>query len=131
MLGRMNGLLRLRATVLCGACTMLSACSGGPAAPNSGVSQSASGVLTPATPTSVYIQDFTYVPAVIRIKKGATVVFTNRDRVDHTVTANGRTFGSPKLVQGRSWKHTFTATGVMKYYCRIHPYMHGEVVVTK
>ena len=130
MLGRMNGLLRLRATVLCGAYTMLSACSGGPAAPNSGVSQSAR-ALTPATATSVYIQDFTYVPAAIRVKKGTTIVFTNRDHVDHTVTANGHTFGSPKLVQGRSWKHTFAVTGVMKYYCRIHPYMHGEVVVTK
>jgi plastocyanin len=131
MLGRMNGRLPLRAMTIYAACTLLSACSGGPLAPSAGVGQSAARPLAHATAASVYIQDFTYVPTAIRIKKGVTIVFTNRDRVDHTVTATDHTFGSPKLNFGRSWKHTFASAGVVKYYCRIHNYMHGEVIVTK
>jgi plastocyanin len=131
MLGRMNGRLPLRTVAIYVACTLLSACSGGPLAPSAGVGQSAAGPLPRMTAASVFIQDFTYVPTAIRIKKGVTIVFTNRDHVDHTVTANDHTFGSPKLVLGRSWKHTFTSVGVVEYHCRIHPDMHGEVIVTK
>ncbi len=131
MLGRMTGLLRLHAAALLVACALISACSGDLVAQNSGVPQSAARPLPHATTAAVYVQDFTYVPTAIRIKKGVTIVFTNRDDVDHTVTANDHSFGSPKLARGKSWKHTFNTPGVVSYYCRIHKNMHGEVLVSK
>lgn len=35
----------------------------------------------------VHIKDFTFTPHVMRVKAGTTVVWTNLDTVDHTVTS--------------------------------------------
>ena len=47
----------------------------------------------------------------------------------HTATANGGAFNTGILKQGQSATHTFTQPGTYTYFCQIHPFMHGTIVV--
>jgi plastocyanin len=120
-----------RAKVLAIAALWLSGCSGGLPRADQGASAAALGRPSTAAITYVYIQDYSFQPSTIKVKAGTAIVFANRDSVQHTATADNGSFGSPKLSRGHLWKHTFGTKGTYKYHCRIHPYMHGIVVVTK
>jgi plastocyanin len=90
-------------------------------------------VTAPAAPVSgdqVSIDNFTFVPATLKIKAGTTVVWTNRDEEPHTVAASDGSFHSPGMGTGATFSHTFSAAGTFDYVCSIHPMMHGSVVVT-
>ncbi|HSX05799.1 MAG TPA: cupredoxin domain-containing protein [Candidatus Saccharimonadales bacterium] len=85
---------------------------------------------------SVTIQDFAFSPAHITVKKGTTVIWTNRDSTAHTVTQDSSSTGGPKLdsqdlVQGDLYEATFTTAGTFTYHCSIHPNMTGTVTVTE
>ncbi|MEX2556104.1 MAG: copper-containing nitrite reductase [Actinomycetota bacterium] len=71
-----------------------------------------------------------YDPAVIRVKAGTTVTWTNGDEVAHTVTADDGSFDSGFLNAGQSWSHTFTEPGTYAYHCIPHPWMKGTVFVS-
>jgi hypothetical protein len=69
-------------------------------------------------------------PPQTSILSGDTVTWTNQAVRAHTVdTLSGAAFDSPQLLLGESFSHTFSAAGAYPYYCRIHPFMHGEVDV--
>ena len=76
----------------------------------------------------VKIVNFTFTPAVITIRAGQTVEWTNRDVVAHTVDLSGVI--SNVLNRGATYTQRFTAPGTYPYICSIHPFMHGTVVVT-
>ena len=76
----------------------------------------------------VAITDFTFTPANMTVKKGTTVVWTNMDPVDHTVTAD--TFSSSTIEAGDSYTYTFDAAGEYLYSCAFHPQMTGKIIVT-
>ena len=73
-----------------------------------------------------------FVPADIKVKKGHTVMWTNEDGVDHTVTAqSGGSFGSGNLQPGVTYKWKATTPGTVRYYCTIHgQQMSGAITVT-
>lgn len=77
------------------------------------------------------IQDFAFAPSTIRVKKGDRVVFTNRDSIGHTVTADGGAFDSSLILQNQ----TFTldtsnlVPGSYPFHCTPHPNMRGTIVV--
>ena len=89
-----------------------------------------------ATPTTaptvgagtVIIQNFSYQPAEITIKKGESVTWTNKDAIKHNVAST--TFTSELLGQGQSFTKTFNDVGTFDYHCTPHPYMTGKVIVT-
>ena len=81
-----------------------------------------------AAPT-VRIQNDAFVPAVLTIAAGQTVTFTNADDDAHTVTAYDGTFDSKGLDSNGVWRHTFAKPGVYKYFCQLHPFMRGTIVV--
>ena len=85
---------------------------------------------SPAAVT-VHIKDFAYVPASVTVTAGTTVRFVNDDNEAHTVTANDKSFDSGGLDSRDTWTHRFASAGTFAYFCAIHPYMHGTVVVTK
>ncbi len=85
---------------------------------------------TAPVPTTVTILNYAFSPASITIAPGMTVIWTNRDSVAHTVTADDNSWGSGNLAQGATYSHTFTTPGVYPYHCAIHPGMHGSVTVT-
>jgi len=92
---------------------------------------SVAGAQKQATRT-VVIQDFSFKPAHITIKRGTKVIWINRDSTAHTATANnGRSFDSGRLGPGQRFSHTFKRAGKKSYHCEIHPDMRGSVVVKR
>lgn len=85
-------------------------------------------------------------PSVITVNAGDTVTWVNNDKEIHNITSgNGLTrtefvttshvgtpnglFESGSFKPGQSWSYTFTNPGIYHYYCSIHPWMNGAVVV--
>ena len=75
------------------------------------------------------ISDFVFTPSTITIHVGDTVTWTNVGPTAHTATANDGSFDTGTLQKGQSGSHTFTSAGTFAYICKIHPFMHGTVVV--
>ena len=75
------------------------------------------------------IQNFSFQPSSLTIKAGDTVVWTNQDPTDHTVTADDGSFGSPHVPSGGTFASTFTHAGTYAYHCSIHASMTGTVTV--
>jgi plastocyanin len=80
---------------------------------------------------AVEITDFAFSPATIKVKKGTTVKWTNKDSVAHTVTAKDTSKGpdSELLDQGESYSFTFNEVGTFEYFCKPHPNMQAKVIV--
>jgi len=82
----------------------------------------------------VTIKDYMFSPAVVKVKVGATVTWTNQDSVSHTVTADTVSANAPSsmdIANGKSYSFTFKTAGTYSYHCFPHPYMHGTVEVTQ
>jgi nitrite reductase (NO-forming) len=59
----------------------------------------------------------------------STVIWTNDDSAEHTVAATNNIFKSGIIEPGQSFTYTFTIPGTYSYYCTIHPWMKGTVIV--
>ncbi len=85
-----------------------------------------------ATSEKVAIQNFTFSPTTLTVKKGATVTWTNDDTVQHTVTIDSGTGPhSQPLNKGDTYTYTFSAVGTYKYHCSFHSNMTASVTVTE
>ena len=81
---------------------------------------------------TVSIQNFSFKPAKVTVKRGTKVRWINKDSTTHTATANnGRSFDSGRLSPGQRYTHTFTIAGKKPYHCKIHPHMRASVVVKR
>jgi plastocyanin len=65
----------------------------------------------------------------VRASKGATITWANEDNAIHTVTEVKNKFDSGLLQAGTEWQHTFEEAGQFDYYCMLHPWMKGFVVI--
>ena len=81
-----------------------------------------------AEDTEVHIDNFTFEPAQLTVKVGATVRWMNRDDIPHTVVCAGK-FRSKTMDTDGTFEFTFTAAGEYKYFCSLHPHMTGTVKV--
>src|SRR5215203_5414020 len=76
-----------------------------------------------------------YDPTPAKVKTSTTITWTNDDTLPHTVTSgNADTgpsgeFDSGIVMGGGSFTHTFDKAGSFDYYCALHPYMIGQVIV--
>jgi plastocyanin len=75
-------------------------------------------------------------PLILNVPVGATVTWKNLDSTLHTVTSgsaesgkSGTIFDSSYLTGGKTFQHTFNSAGTFDYFCTLHPYMKGQVVV--
>ncbi len=97
------------------------------------VLQSSSVTVTAGSgPTTHYIdiQNYAYSPSTITINVGDTIIWTNLDSMDHTVTSDdGVTFDSNYISTGGTFSFTFTSTGTFGYHCSPHPGMTATVIV--
>ncbi|MGI0019421.1 MAG: cupredoxin domain-containing protein [Nitrososphaera sp.] len=92
-------------------------------------------------PSGASVQGNTsYEPAELTVKKGDTVTVTNADTAIHTVTSgqsgdedSGSAFDSDLVEPSASAKIDTAAidAGEYPYYCIVHPYMTGKLVVTE
>ena len=78
-----------------------------------------------------------FVPDILTVPKGTTVTWTNGDSTLHTVTSgspeagnSGSEFDSSYLAAGKTFQHPFNTAGTFDYYCTLHPFMKGKVVVS-
>jgi len=80
------------------------------------------------------IQDICYIPSSIVIEKGKQVTWVNQDSAFHSVTSgfyNEPTefFDSGHLDPFESFSITFDESGTYDYFCTLHPWMKGQVIV--
>lgn len=85
--------------------------------------------LTAIETNAVELSQFAFNPPVIKVSKGTTVTWTNRDNVPHTVAASAGSFRSGLLQPGQSWSFTFDRPGTFSYFCEPHPWMQGQIIV--
>ena len=79
----------------------------------------------------VMVANYAFNPAVITVKSGTKVTWTNSDAVSHSVTQDsGTMLKSDLFARGQSYSYTFTTAGTYSYHCTPHLYMKGTVVVT-
>jgi plastocyanin len=78
-----------------------------------------------------------FVPETLTVSTGTTVTWTNGDSTLHTVTSgsaesgnSGTEFDSSYLAAGKTFQHQFGTAGTFDYYCTLHPWMKGKVVVS-
>src|SRR5579859_6523034 len=84
----------------------------------------------PARPVTIDQKGMTFVPHVVAMQKGGTVLFKNSDAVRHNVfTTDGEKYNLGTWGQGESKTYTFKETGVYHQLCNIHPEMLAFVVV--
>ncbi|MEK7152930.1 MAG: cupredoxin family copper-binding protein [Patescibacteria group bacterium] len=81
----------------------------------------------------VAIEDLAFTPASVKVKKGATVTWTNKDSTPHTITGVDSNKGpeSGTLEAGDTYSFTFDEVGTFGYICDFHSSMKGEVTVTE
>ncbi|MGA7201270.1 MAG: cupredoxin family copper-binding protein [Candidatus Cybelea sp.] len=84
--------------------------------------------LLPAVAT-VHIKDFKYHPPALTVHVGDRVTFIDEDDEAHTVTATDKSFDSEGLDTTGTWQHVFSKPGTHHYFCELHPYMKGTIVV--
>lgn len=85
----------------------------------------------PAMKPAITIINYSFKPATITVRKGATVTWINKDDDVHTIkgTDGPEAFNSPALESGTRFGYTFRHAGTYHYICTVHPYMHGVIVV--
>jgi predicted secreted protein with PEFG-CTERM motif len=76
-----------------------------------------------------------FIPNIATVVIGGTVTWENGDTAAHTSTAGSATEGpsgvwdSSLIMAGSSFSHTFDAEGSFDYFCMVHPWMAGTVIV--
>ncbi len=75
-----------------------------------------------------------YVPTSVTISVGSSVVWTNDDTAVHTVTSGTiqdqtGVFDSGLVSSGNTFEYLFDTAGTFDYFCIVHPWMEGSVIV--
>lgn len=71
-----------------------------------------------------------YSPAQIKVKKGTTVTWVLKSTMMHTITSYDGVINGIVDPNGESrFSFTFNETGTFNYFCMVHPYMTGTVIV--
>jgi plastocyanin len=75
-------------------------------------------------------------PQSLNVPVGTTVTWENLDSTLHTITSgsaesgkSGTIFDSSYLTGGNTFQYTFGSAGTFDYYCTLHPFMKGQIVV--
>jgi len=80
-----------------------------------------------------------YLPEEVNVRAGTAVTWTNSDTAGHTVTSGspadtdaGTLFdsGFPLMKPNEKYEFTFSEKGEYPYFCLVHPWMVGKVIVT-
>ncbi len=77
-----------------------------------------------------------YEPDTITVPPSTVITWTNIDNTAHTVTSGtpsdndtGTAFDSDMINPGTTYSFIFMKSGTYDYFCSIHPWMTGEVIV--
>ena len=81
------------------------------------------------------VENNCYDPSEITVNSGTTVTWTNNDDAPHTVSSGSPSdgldgaFDSSMINPGESFEATFDEAGEYDYFCQIHPWLTGKVIV--
>jgi len=80
------------------------------------------------------ITDSCYTPSKITIKQGSPITWINEDSAFHSVTSGfyddpNELFDSGYLDPQESFTFSFEDVGTYNYFCMLHPWMKGQVIV--
>ena len=79
-----------------------------------------------------------FIPAEVTVDVGGEVTWSNDDTAAHTVIDGdlnvdpdnvGTVFDSSLFMAGKTFSHKFDAAGEYPYFCMVHPWMVGKVIV--
>ena len=94
-----------------------------------GQMQSTPNTVTILNGSSNPAQPNAYSPSILTTQVGQTVVWFNGDSVYHTVTSISQDFDSGIIMPGMQFVWTFNDVSYNKYYCQLHPFMSGAIIV--
>lgn len=81
-------------------------------------------------PVKMSIKDFMFTKPNLVVTKGTKITWTNRDEVNHTVTANKPGGPSSPLIKpGDSYTWVASKKGTLKYHCSPHHFMKSTITV--
>jgi plastocyanin len=87
----------------------------------------------PSKTVMVTIKNYAFDPATVTVHAGDTVEWKNDDSMDHTATdevdPQKRAFDSGNIQQGKTWTYVAEKKGTYNYFCSIHPFMKGKLIV--
>ena len=72
---------------------------------------------------TVTIEGVRFLPEVLTVVPGDTIVWVNKDLVPHTATSTAGSFDSKDIQADKSWTLTARKTGDFPYTCTFHPTM--------
>ena len=79
--------------------------------------------------------DSCFIPSTATVEVGAIVTWENTDTAAHTATAGSATDGpsgvwdSSLIMVGNSYSYTTDTAGTFDYFCMVHPWMSGTLIV--
>ena len=97
--------------------------------------QTVTNALGSSTPGCEETADGCFIPSPVTIPIGGTVTWDNSDNAAHTATAGSAEDGpsgvwdSSLIMAGGSFSFTFEEAGSYDYFCMVHPWMAGLVIV--
>ncbi|HEU0155825.1 MAG TPA: cupredoxin family copper-binding protein [Stellaceae bacterium] len=80
-------------------------------------------------PATVAIDAHAFAPATLTVTAGTTITWKNGDDTVHSIVADNKSFRSGALDTDESWSHTFATPGQYSYFCSLHPFMTGKIIV--
>ncbi len=78
-----------------------------------------------------------YLPNSLSISAGDKIIWKNEDTAFHTVTSgtpeigSDNRFDSGMFSKGEEFSHEFQKSGTFDYFCLLHPWMEGTIIVEK
>ena len=78
--------------------------------------------------------DSCYIPSTFAVNVGETVTWTNNDVAFHSVTSGSYEnpedlFDSGHMDPDQSFSYTFAEEGEYDFFCTLHPWMKGKILV--
>jgi plastocyanin len=78
---------------------------------------------------AVGIKQFAFHPRKLTVAKGSTLKVTNADNTVHTFSAKDDSFDTGELDGGKTATVALNQSGTFRFYCKIHNFMTGTLVV--
>ena len=88
-----------------------------------------------STPGCEDTADGCFIPSTVTIEVGETVTWENNDTAAHTASGGNPTDGltgpwdSSLIMAGGSYSYTADTEGTFDYFCMVHPWMRGTLIV--
>jgi len=88
-----------------------------------------------STPGCEDTADGCFIPSTVTIEVGETVTWENNDTAAHTASGGSAEDGltgpwdSSLIMAGGSYSYTADTAGTFDYFCMVHPWMEGTVIV--